>query len=208
MNNNVDLYLTILREQTGEKQLSTKSYRNIVFFLQKSPNISGNLREFTGECNLGILHPSSLLPPRSVFKPSSCEGGPGLRSFELSIYIYIYIYIHSYKHTYIHTYMHACIHTYIYIYIHGQCSSLQAYSHLFGAPPRRPELLTPGSEELDAQSSRHMCIYQSLSLYIYIYIYTFLSLYVYIYIYAYTDISLSLYVYIYIYIHMHIYIWM
>ena len=35
-------------------------------FLQKSP-VSRNLREFTGECNLGILHSSSLLQlvPRS-----------------------------------------------------------------------------------------------------------------------------------------------
>ena len=55
-----------LRKPTGangSKRFSTETHRNIVLFLQKSPNISGNLRESTGECNLGILYPSSLLRP-------------------------------------------------------------------------------------------------------------------------------------------------
>ena len=43
----------------GRKRFSTKAYRNIVF-LQKSPNIAGNLWEFARECNLGILYSSSL----------------------------------------------------------------------------------------------------------------------------------------------------
>ena len=32
-----------------------------VLIVQTSPKISGNLQEFTGECNLGILYSSSLL---------------------------------------------------------------------------------------------------------------------------------------------------
>ena len=39
----------------GRKQFSANTYMKLVLFLQRSPNISGNLREFTGECNLGIL---------------------------------------------------------------------------------------------------------------------------------------------------------
>ena len=41
------------------------TYRNIDLFLQKSSKVSGNLREFTGECNLGILYSSSLLAKAS-----------------------------------------------------------------------------------------------------------------------------------------------
>ena len=40
-----------LRKSTGanvRKHLFTKSYRHVVLFFQKSPNVSGNLREFTG----------------------------------------------------------------------------------------------------------------------------------------------------------------
>ena len=44
----------------GRKRFPTNTYRNIVLFSQNSPKISGNLREFTGECNLGILYSSSL----------------------------------------------------------------------------------------------------------------------------------------------------
>ena len=43
------------------KRFSTNTYRNTVLFLQKSPRITGNLRELTGSCNLGILYSSSLL---------------------------------------------------------------------------------------------------------------------------------------------------
>ena len=32
-----------------------------MLFLQESPQISGNLREFSGACHLGILYSSSLL---------------------------------------------------------------------------------------------------------------------------------------------------
>ena len=53
-----------LRKSTGangRNQFSTNTYRKLVLFLQKSPKVSGNLREFAGECNLGILYFSSLL---------------------------------------------------------------------------------------------------------------------------------------------------
>ena len=55
-----------LREKTD----CHKTCRKLVFFLRKSPKISGNLREFSGECNLGILHTHTY------------------------VYIYIYIYIY------------------------------------------------------------------------------------------------------------------
>ena len=42
-------------------RFSTKTCWKLVLFLQKSLKISGNLREFMGECNLGILYSSSLL---------------------------------------------------------------------------------------------------------------------------------------------------
>ena len=45
----------------GSKRFSTNTYRSLALFLQKSPKISGNLQEFTGECNLDILYSSSLL---------------------------------------------------------------------------------------------------------------------------------------------------
>ena len=47
----------------GRKRFSTNTYRMCFLFLQRSPNISGNLQEFTGvgECNLGILYSDSLL---------------------------------------------------------------------------------------------------------------------------------------------------
>ena len=53
-----------LRKSTGaneRKRFSTNTYRKLVLFLQTSPKISANLREISGECNLGILHSSSLL---------------------------------------------------------------------------------------------------------------------------------------------------
>ena len=46
---------------TGRKRFSTKAYRKLVLFLHTSPTISGDLREFTGECSLGILYSNSLL---------------------------------------------------------------------------------------------------------------------------------------------------
>ena len=54
----------------GRKQFSTNTYMNIVL-LQKSSNICGNLKEFTGEWNLGILYSSSLLrsPPAARRQP-------------------------------------------------------------------------------------------------------------------------------------------
>ena len=45
----------------GRKRFSTNMYRKLVLFLRRSPKISGNFREFTGECNLSILYSSSLL---------------------------------------------------------------------------------------------------------------------------------------------------
>ena len=56
--------LRFVRKSTGangEKRFSTKLYRKPALLLQKYPNNSGNLREFTGECNLGIPYSSSLL---------------------------------------------------------------------------------------------------------------------------------------------------
>ena len=44
-----------------QKRFSTNTYRKLVLLLHKSSKISGNLREFTGYCNLGILYSSSLL---------------------------------------------------------------------------------------------------------------------------------------------------
>ena len=46
------------RPSTGanrRKRFSTKTYRKLVLFLQKSSKVSGNLREFKGECNLEFL---------------------------------------------------------------------------------------------------------------------------------------------------------
>ena len=43
------------------ERFSTKAGMKPVLFLQKSPNISGTLGEFTGECSLGSLYSSSLL---------------------------------------------------------------------------------------------------------------------------------------------------
>ena len=63
------------------KRFSTNTYRKLVLFLEKSPKISGNLREFTGECNLEILCFNSLLiqgsRPESVAFPSVCQEAPG-----------------------------------------------------------------------------------------------------------------------------------
>ena len=50
-----------LREQTGENICPRIPTGNLFLLLQTSPKISGNLREFPGECDLGILHSSSLL---------------------------------------------------------------------------------------------------------------------------------------------------
>ena len=53
----------------GRKRFSTNTHRNLVLFLQTSRKIFGNLREFSGECNLGILYCSSLLSLHlAVFK--------------------------------------------------------------------------------------------------------------------------------------------
>ena len=49
-----------LRKSTGAnegKRFSAKTYRKPVLFLHKSPKISRSLREFTGDCNIGILYP-------------------------------------------------------------------------------------------------------------------------------------------------------
>ena len=51
-----------LREQTGENGFPREpTDRKLALLLQQSPKISGNLQEFTRECNLGILYFSSLL---------------------------------------------------------------------------------------------------------------------------------------------------
>ena len=57
----VPLFLRDPTGANGRKQFFTKSYGRLCLFLQKSPKVSGNLREFTGECNLGIRYSSSLL---------------------------------------------------------------------------------------------------------------------------------------------------
>ena len=38
-------------------------YRKLVLFLQTSLEISGDLREFSGECNLGVQFPLTTAPP-------------------------------------------------------------------------------------------------------------------------------------------------
>ena len=38
-------------EANGRKRFSTNTYRKLILFLLKSPKVSGDLREFTGECN-------------------------------------------------------------------------------------------------------------------------------------------------------------
>ena len=50
-----------LQGQAGENGFPRKPHMNPILFLRKSPNISRNLREFTGERHLGILYSSSLL---------------------------------------------------------------------------------------------------------------------------------------------------
>ena len=53
-----------LRKSTGANgrtRFSPNTNITPVLFLQTSPKVSGNLREFTGECNLGIPYSSSLL---------------------------------------------------------------------------------------------------------------------------------------------------
>ena len=44
----------------GRKRFSTTTHATLMLFLQESPNISGNLWECSGQCNLGIMYPSSL----------------------------------------------------------------------------------------------------------------------------------------------------
>ena len=54
-----------LRKSTGanrRKRFSTKTCRKLVLFSQESPKISGNFREFTGECSLGMTQDYGLLP--------------------------------------------------------------------------------------------------------------------------------------------------
>ena len=63
--------LRFSEEIYGRKRFSTNTYRNRVCFLEKSSKISGNLREFTGECNLGILYSSSLLKKETGWMSSS-----------------------------------------------------------------------------------------------------------------------------------------
>ena len=46
---------------SGRERFSTKTYRKLLLFLQKSPKVSGSLREVIGECSLGFLYSSSLL---------------------------------------------------------------------------------------------------------------------------------------------------
>ena len=52
---------TEIYESKQEQMFPTNTYRNIVLLVQTSPNISGILRESTGECNLGVPYSSSLL---------------------------------------------------------------------------------------------------------------------------------------------------
>ena len=53
--------LRLSREINGRKRFSTNTYNNIALLLQKSPKISGNLRQFAGEYHLGVLYSSSPL---------------------------------------------------------------------------------------------------------------------------------------------------
>ena len=56
----------------GRERFSTKAYRKLVLFLQKSSKISGNLREFPGECNLGILQLLQFPPMFCLQAQASC----------------------------------------------------------------------------------------------------------------------------------------
>ena len=74
------LFYGNLREKTAVH----KYLQETCLFLQKSPKVSGNLREFTGECNLGILYSSSLLgeQARAGDAPAEAGGRPCERGAE------------------------------------------------------------------------------------------------------------------------------
>ena len=129
---------SFLRKIYGRKRLSTNTYRKLVLFLQKSPKVSGNLQEFTGECNLGILYASSLLvwpvfsaqirsdtrsrcPDLNATRIRFCQPSLSQRSRHptyvcmcVCMYVYIYIYIYIYTYTYIYIYI--CF-MYLFMYI-------------------------------------------------------------------------------------------
>ena len=88
-----------------------------MLFLRTSRKITGNLLEFSGGCNLGILYSSPLFA-------AACDASHELdvlRDVHLELgdplmYIYIYIYTYTYKH--IVMYNNIYIHKYnIYIYM-------------------------------------------------------------------------------------------
>ena len=54
-------FSTDIHVSKQEKTVFYKGLQTFVLFLQKSPKTSGNLREFMGTCNLGILSSSSLV---------------------------------------------------------------------------------------------------------------------------------------------------
>ena len=93
---------SFLRKPTAANRrnhFSTKTYRKLVLVLQKSPNISGNLRESTGEGNQGILHSRAN-----------------------------YTYIHVYTYVYIYTYIYIYMYIYIYISKFGGCKRQDSLS--------------------------------------------------------------------------------
>ena len=69
-----------LREQTEENIFARiPTGISIGLLLQKSPKISGSLRKFTGECNLGILDSG----PHLSLGPAHASGAPAVRPHAL-----------------------------------------------------------------------------------------------------------------------------
>ena len=183
----------------GRKLFFTKAIRTRLLFLRTG--ISGSRREFSGECNPGILYSSSPLKQA------------GRQQHIIYIYIFIFMFMYTYIHTYIHTYIYIYIHThyvcihididiythiyicvYIYIYV-----CVYTYIHIRKA---RRSLRGPASHDqrsdndYNATVSSHncyldveieetvMCFNCETIVYIYIYMYRERDVYIYIYMYT------------------------
>ena len=75
----------IFAEVSGSKREKTAFHENLQVVCFVLTEISGNLREFTGECNLGILYSRSLLANQPIaedispsFSRLRLVGGAGL----------------------------------------------------------------------------------------------------------------------------------
>ena len=135
---------------TGSLNVTTKTYRKLVLFSQRSPKISRNLREFAGGGHLGILYSTSLSSTRADRKhrgarrtngraegprprlrralfarPRPNNSTTNLATVIITImihnmYVYIYICIYIHIHTYVYIYIYMYTHMYICIYIYKQ----------------------------------------------------------------------------------------